>query len=663
MPRLLILVSLQSFDKSVTGNQDTAFSALKDAGVPFDILDGADPTNKQRRNELFGISGLRAKYPQFFFVSDDKQKTEFWGDWGAFEGANEQGNIGAVFGGGSSTPRPAVPQEVPTTKGSSASHSALKTATPQNHPASELSSIVAGSTLLVLLSNQSLQREITANQERATTVLKGMNVSFETIDGADPSNRERRNELFSLSGLRGKYPQFFRITSDNKTEFCGDWDWFMAVSESGQLSKAIPTALLSSSPAPAAHRAPSSAPTPTHSKTGAKKNFPMLKIPSTGRELQDIQNQALRAMTESDQNDIHVVFVSHGLYGTPHGGTGYVMQTLQVQADGLGYGDNVMVYNLCDNEGKTTDGIAAGGRRMADEVNAVLDQLIRPPYRKISVSFIGYSLGGLYSRFALSILGPKFSRDRITPKVFATLATPHLGVDNNTLVPIPPFLQSIVARSMGTTGSNLLRFASGKEGSVLIDDMATQPQFVKPLKSFEHRLAYINAYQTDFQVSVSTAGFLGTVTHKVRVKSHQRVSPPTLNPFEAGRYRTTSCSAPEVASPSSSTLSLDDISKHLDNIGWTKVFCDIRSGISSLGFGGIRKISLDPTKPSEMVSPVELLQRYDAIPQGTKRTKAYGHSVLVAHTAFPQSRNNPVGQQAMDFVAREVLDLVVGKKK
>lgn len=45
----------------------------------FDMLDGVDPELRDRRNELFELSGLRGQYPQFFLVSDDS--TVFWGDW------------------------------------------------------------------------------------------------------------------------------------------------------------------------------------------------------------------------------------------------------------------------------------------------------------------------------------------------------------------------------------------------------------------------------------------------------------------------------------------------------------------------------------------------------------------------------------------------------
>jgi len=45
--------------------------------------------------------------------------------------------------------------------------------------------------LLVLISTMSMNREQVQNQSRATTMLEAKKIPFETIDGADPSMKER----------------------------------------------------------------------------------------------------------------------------------------------------------------------------------------------------------------------------------------------------------------------------------------------------------------------------------------------------------------------------------------------------------------------------------------------------------------------------------------
>ena len=45
-----------------------------------------------RRNELFGISGIRANYPQFFFLHQDGS-SHFIGSWSEIENVNETSNL------------------------------------------------------------------------------------------------------------------------------------------------------------------------------------------------------------------------------------------------------------------------------------------------------------------------------------------------------------------------------------------------------------------------------------------------------------------------------------------------------------------------------------------------------------------------------------------
>jgi hypothetical protein len=109
---MLMLWSGQSPCRDVVGHQTLAFTILQARGIPHATLDGAWPENKNRRNELFEISGLGAKYPQFFVVSggNDESTTTYWGNWDDFENANEQGILAAEFAPQeSSSPSPSPP--------------------------------------------------------------------------------------------------------------------------------------------------------------------------------------------------------------------------------------------------------------------------------------------------------------------------------------------------------------------------------------------------------------------------------------------------------------------------------------------------------------------------------------------------------------------------
>lgn len=89
-----------------------------------------------------------------------------------------------------------------------------------------------------------------------------------------------------------------------------------------------------------------------------------------------------------------LVVVSHGLYGECIN-----LQVLEEEIAHLG-GSNVLVHLAACNEGKTRDGVAAGGKRLAHEVR----KLVHEHKSLQSLVLVGNSLGGLYVRYAASEL-------------------------------------------------------------------------------------------------------------------------------------------------------------------------------------------------------------------------------------------------------------------
>ena len=227
---LLMLVSLQSFDGKVVANQQHAISVLDSNGVTYKTLDGANSDNKTRRNDLFELSGMRAKYPQFFIVDGDKTTT-FWGDWENFQLANNNGKIKEEFKEAVESPGPIhVEKET------------VACATPTAAEGGDSVVIQEASSLemdhlLVLVSLQSFDREVVANQQQTISALDANRVKYQTLDGANADNKTRRNELFELSGIRAKYPQFFIVGSDNTTTFWGDWEKFQLANDNGKIKE------------------------------------------------------------------------------------------------------------------------------------------------------------------------------------------------------------------------------------------------------------------------------------------------------------------------------------------------------------------------------------------------------------------------------------------
>merc|ERR1712032_1187732 len=55
----------------------------------------------------------------------------------------------------------------------------------------------------------------------------------------DPNQKDRRNQLFDISKIRGNYPQFFFEDKDGSVSFVGDWEYVQGLNETSTLPKEI----------------------------------------------------------------------------------------------------------------------------------------------------------------------------------------------------------------------------------------------------------------------------------------------------------------------------------------------------------------------------------------------------------------------------------------
>ncbi|KAJ3178016.1 hypothetical protein HDU87_003793 [Geranomyces variabilis] len=118
---------------------------------------------------------------------------------------------------------------------------------------------------------------------------------------------------------------------------------------------------------------------------------------------------------------MHLVVIQHGLWGKP-AHMGYVDSKLRArfpasELETINYGGNSNTL--------TYDGVDVCGARLADAVVARLEDPALPKVDK--VSFIGYSLGGLVTRYAIGILEARGLFAECTPANYISVATPHAG--------------------------------------------------------------------------------------------------------------------------------------------------------------------------------------------------------------------------------------------
>ncbi|KAJ1446160.1 putative serine esterase-domain-containing protein [Pelagophyceae sp. CCMP2097] len=189
----------------------------------------------------------------------------------------------------------------------------------------------------------------------------------------------------------------------------------------------------------------------------------------------------------------HLVAISHGLSG---GAKDLSFLRSAILAESAG-GD-VRVLCCAANEGRTTDGVKAGGLRVAAEILAALDA--DPSIT--SLSLVGNSLGGLYVRYAAAEV--RFRRAGLRLRTLMTIGTPHLGVRRYTYLPLPPQLHFAARVAMGQTGADLFHLDGGDSDAPVLVRMSTEPEFLDALFAFEERVLIGNV-RGDFMVPAQTA--------------------------------------------------------------------------------------------------------------------------------------------------------------
>lgn len=360
---------------------------------------------------------------------------------------------------------------------------------------------------------------------------------------------------------------------------------------------------------------------------------------------------------------VHVVILVHGWMGNPSE-LAYLQSTMERQASTIEADDPAIIFFVHSaeaNDGRTSDGIEAGGKRLAGEVNKILCDAMESDAsrRDVSLSFVGNSLGGLYARYALSqidalqqcsLSNDKISQksSRVIPRVFCTTATPHLGVSRYTYLPLPRAAEYIVAKVLKPTGLDLFRYTE------VIQNLATQKKFLDPLRSFAKRIAYANAYSTDFQVPTATAGFLADTD-----STHRRVAFQENSSFVELIVETPKYVDDKFDSGGSdeSPATCEDLSRRLDALGWTKVFCDVRGSLPSvpLPFHTKDAWSSDSAHRSKTYTSRELLASLAGLDWGRWHAP-FGHTVLVANSKNDvYSKLNAAGQPIMDQLASDLI--------
>ncbi|GKY92236.1 hypothetical protein MPSEU_000194800 [Mayamaea pseudoterrestris] len=380
------------------------------------------------------------------------------------------------------------------------------------------------------------------------------------------------------------------------------------------------------------------------------------RLSSMGSSPASFASSWLKALATNHTADkIHLIVLVHGWMGNPDE-LKYLQSAIEQRASRLDDHQSVLVYSVRSNEHNTSDGIVAGGTRVSAEVNEILAQLAAQATSELSVSFVGHSLGGLYARYSLSELqfehhvattGSSTRSVLVTPKIFCTTATPHLGVSGYTYLPLPRAAEYIVAHAMQPTGRDLFRFTN------VLERMVTEPSFMNPLGKFAKRIAYACAHATDFQVPTATAAFLSNAD-----TLHARVAVKREEEFVAVAVETEQRALNEPPS-TDQPLSATKLAERLDALGWRKVFYDMRNTLPSLAVPFFTPPAVETSHKSRYTS-AELLREYAS--WKTERIHfPMGHNILVANAKNEAyAKMNAAGQPVMDQLAAYLVQEITG---
>lgn len=378
----------------------------------------------------------------------------------------------------------------------------------------------------------------------------------------------------------------------------------------------------------------------------------------------------------------HYIFLVHGWLGQPKEMKS-VEQSVYDRIKSYNYNGNdngntndnfsnssdntrVEVYCSAYNTGKTNDGVASGGQRLANEIEDIIlndiqsnyhifnNPIVPPPSSQnhrnkglmdnnqkqekeeyhVTLSLLGNSLGGLYSRYAIKCL-PSYLEIQVSStsiivhlhfNTFMTTVSPHLGLlstkrrfksiakmfgksgcdlyltPTNEKKKCNNFFRCFMKKSTRSTNKTHTTTSnhddnapsspsSTEEDYGLLFQMATNYQtFLKPLSKFQHRVLCANSFKNDFQVPTPTAAFLSkrsTYPHYILQQQGNDVDQTGTS------FVVTTCMTQRNDSILQQSVNLDSIqcaksikeeikakdlimSNKLDSLGWTKVFVDTR---------------------------------------------------------------------------------------
>ena len=192
----------------------------------------------------------------------------------------------------------------------------------------------------------------------------------------------------------------------------------------------------------------------------------------------------------SHEKSTHLFVLIHGLWGTPkHMSTieDFIKESIndEVTKDQI-----VTLKPSCFGFWKTYDGLELNAKKIIQEMFYEIESLKQKNKLIVKrISFIGYSLGGLFSRYIIGLLNEIGFFELVEPVFFCTFATPHLGIH---------FFRN---NFFDTIANNLGPYMFGKSGGqlfiadhekILVAMADPQQKYMQGLRKFKKHILMAN---------------------------------------------------------------------------------------------------------------------------------------------------------------------------
>lgn len=201
-------------------------------------------------------------------------------------------------------------------------------------------------------------------------------------------------------------------------------------------------------------------------------------------------SRASSGISPPDQEqDCHLFVLVHGLWGGPN----HMLTIERCIKELLGKKSDKPIVTLRPSSfrfWKTYDGLKICAERVLLELFYEIETLKQKNNYKVSeISIVGYSLGGLISRYLIGILEDIGFFQFVKPRFFSTFATPHVGIEF--------FKDSFFDHTANAAGKYLFG-KSGRElfladhDQILLQMADPNSRFFKGLARFDKRILLAN---------------------------------------------------------------------------------------------------------------------------------------------------------------------------